>query len=137
MIAATVLVRRRDGRMLVVWNRKLRGWVPPGGKVEGSESVVEAAARELEEETGLIVGASDLSSVYAAPPPEAEGSSRPERVYVFRVAAQECGSHAREREVGCPVSWFTRDEFLASCPVREFYEGAFAVIDAADERLAP
>jgi 8-oxo-dGTP diphosphatase len=41
-------------RVLLVHHR-WRGWVPPGGKVEAGETPREAAARELEEETGLRV----------------------------------------------------------------------------------
>lgn len=52
-IRATVICER-DGHLLFV--RKARSkWVLPGGKVEPHERAVGAAARELEEETGLNV----------------------------------------------------------------------------------
>ena len=42
-------------------------WGLPGGSVEVGESVVEAIAREVREETGLIVKARRLIGVYSAP----------------------------------------------------------------------
>lgn len=48
----------REGRLLLVRHRKPGAWdfwLPPGGGLEGEESILECAAREVSEETGLTV----------------------------------------------------------------------------------
>jgi 8-oxo-dGTP diphosphatase len=57
--AVCVLVRRGDGRFLFVERAHARFgtgyWTPVTGRVEADESLVEAARREVREETGLDV----------------------------------------------------------------------------------
>ncbi|MBV9357111.1 MAG: NUDIX domain-containing protein [Chloroflexi bacterium] len=44
-----------DGRVLLHFHRRLGKWLPPGGHVEADELPDDAALREVEEETGLLV----------------------------------------------------------------------------------
>lgn len=44
---------RHEGRVLLIHHRRLARWLPPGGELEPDETPLEAAARELFEETGL------------------------------------------------------------------------------------
>lgn len=44
---------RRDNRVLVIEHRRLKTWLPIGGELESGETPLEAARRELREETGL------------------------------------------------------------------------------------
>jgi glyoxylase-like metal-dependent hydrolase (beta-lactamase superfamily II)/8-oxo-dGTP pyrophosphatase MutT (NUDIX family) len=60
--SVTILHRRRGHDLEVYWVRRadqlafLGGfWAFPGGRVEGAETLVEAAARELREETGVVL----------------------------------------------------------------------------------
>ncbi|MCK4537845.1 MAG: NUDIX hydrolase [Candidatus Krumholzibacteria bacterium] len=64
--AAGILVRDEEGRILLVKRRfdPYRGlWTIPSGYIEYDEDVRLTAVRELEEETGLVVGIDGIYSV--------------------------------------------------------------------------
>lgn len=127
LIASVSLIVRKDRLLLVVYNRRYKGWTMPGGRVEPRESVRQAQERELSEETGLATKTAEL--VYVAPLGKTllpvKHRDRASLVHVFRVAPRG-GGEAREVEKGSPVNWVTRDEFLLSCPFAEFYRRMFA-----------
>jgi 8-oxo-dGTP pyrophosphatase MutT (NUDIX family) len=43
-----------DGRTLLHWHKGLQQWLPPGGHIEPNEDPVQAALREVSEETGIV-----------------------------------------------------------------------------------
>lgn len=53
---AAALLRRSDGRILLVRKRDTAAYMQPGGKIEPGEDAVTAVCRELREELGLLVG---------------------------------------------------------------------------------
>lgn len=53
-VVASALIKRKDGKVLLIQSHKWGDrWLLPGGHVEPSETIFEAAKREGEEETGL------------------------------------------------------------------------------------
>jgi len=59
VLAGGAVVRRsrpgRDDEILVIHRERYKDWTLPKGKVEAGESVVAAAAREVQEETGVTI----------------------------------------------------------------------------------
>jgi 8-oxo-dGTP pyrophosphatase MutT (NUDIX family) len=66
---ARVLLRAKTGEYLLIFTHWGPGtglaprWLTPGGGIDEGESAVQAAVRELREETGLIVDESSLGGV--------------------------------------------------------------------------
>jgi 8-oxo-dGTP diphosphatase len=51
--SVAVYARKPSGRVLVIHHRRTGHWLPIGGEMEAGETPIEAAVRELREETGL------------------------------------------------------------------------------------
>lgn len=62
-----VVIRGQGDTMLLEKRRDCGWWGLPGGRVEPGESLVEAAVREVREETGLTVEVTHLIGVYSNP----------------------------------------------------------------------
>jgi len=60
---------RRGDRVLVIEHRRLATWLPIGGELEPGETPLEAADRELREETGLIGRFRPLAGALDGVPP--------------------------------------------------------------------
>jgi 8-oxo-dGTP diphosphatase len=63
ILTLTIVYHQDQDKILLVnrpENKGFPGFIGPGGKVELTESLTEGAAREVREETGLIVNPTDL-----------------------------------------------------------------------------
>lgn len=67
-VAADVILRDQDGRLLLVNPTYEPDWDLPGGMVEENEAPIDAASRELREELGLDVPIGPLLCVEWVPP---------------------------------------------------------------------
>lgn len=137
--AAVVVIRRpSDGRYLCVWNRRYAGWSFPGGRVEKTDlNPVAAACRELTEETGCYLAAGlPLAQIYEGPHGVAVDTTRGSTVHVFLALYEMLLGAPREMEVGCPVTWLSRDEFLKWSPFASFYENLLGMQESLAQTSA-
>ena len=98
VIIAIVIVRDAEGRVLLVRENGL--WAIPGGRVEEGEGVMEAAEREVREETGYSVAIENLARVY-----ELKWSGDYHLFFVFRGRIVR-----REGEGSLDFKWFSLEE---------------------------
>ena len=66
-VGATVIVTNENGEVLFQHRSDTLDWGLPGGSMELTETVEEAALRELYEETGLIADELELIGVFSGP----------------------------------------------------------------------
>ena len=127
---------RRGGRVLVIEHRRLRTWLPVGGELEASETPLEAAHRELREETGMTGTFPRLAAALDGVPPGLLGYEEHVAgakgvhmnfVFVCDVAAE---ADVRPNDEFGAWRWVDRDELAqleSPLNVRQF---GFAALDA-------
>lgn len=102
-VGAIALVKDGAGRVLLVWQKRgpfAGSWLLPGGRVESTEGAIQAAARELHEETGLTATSGRLIVTYRT-------SSDPPGAYDLTVFLYGLVANGQLRaEAGSAVRWF-------------------------------
>jgi len=99
------------GKILLTQREDNRQWCLPGGKMEPGESVSECCAREVLEETGLVVTVERLVGVYSTPNhiTEYRDGNRKQGVdMVFET--QITGGDVRITEETIDVGYFSAEE---------------------------
>ena len=67
VVAITAAVRNAQGELLLIERTDNGLWALPGGALNLGESVIQAARREVYEETGVEVEITGLSGIYSDP----------------------------------------------------------------------
>ena len=101
---ATTCIVERKGRILMIRRALQPGmglWCMPGGYVDRGEVVEEAAAREVLEETGLVVEVEGLVGLFSE-------KGRPVIVAVF--AAKETGGALQAGPEAQELGFFSRED---------------------------
>lgn len=65
---SVAIFARHGGRVLLIHHKRLGTWLPVGGEIEPGETPLEAAARELLEETGLRGVFTACGAIDGSPP---------------------------------------------------------------------
>lgn len=114
------------GRVLLHLHRKLGKWLPPGGHIEPDELPDEAALREVEEESGLVIELMGTQGIPSDYPDDTVQLVVPAGIQLERITPGhehiDLVYFARIRRVASPsdpfesFQWFALDD-LNSIPV--------------------
>lgn len=106
--AGAVVVK--DDKVLLLWRHRFItntwGWEIPIGGIEPGETPAEAAAREVEEETGWRVSGTLSQLVYTQPSP---GLMTAEH-HIFRATSAEFTGEPKDDFESDRIEWIPRDE---------------------------
>jgi len=124
------------GRVLVIHHRRLDTWLPVGGELHPGETPLEAAVRELGEETGLagrfepLAGAADgVPPGYLGYEEHMAGSKGLHMNFVFVAEVAADAEVAPNHEFG-DWRWVDRDELAALASPLNVREFGFLALDA-------
>jgi 8-oxo-dGTP pyrophosphatase MutT (NUDIX family) len=104
-VGAVLVLRRADGRVLLVEQRHSGGWALPGGLLKRSEDPFDGVVREVGEEIGVQLDRSQL------PTPTALVDARARRVdLVFELDADGRRPRREDEVEVLRLGWFALDE---------------------------
>jgi ADP-ribose pyrophosphatase YjhB (NUDIX family) len=121
-LGAVLVLRRADGRFLLVDQRHTGGWALPGGLLRRGEGAAEGLVREVAEEVGVPLDPEDL------PVPVPLVNARARRVDLVYVLEREARqAHAEDEAEVRRVGWFALDELPdVTEPTRDILEAVAA-----------
>ena len=114
-MAAAIAVLARDGAVLLVQRRNPPDaglWGYPGGKIEGGETVIQAALRELHEETALVARGHRLLEPFDVIRHDADGRLLAHFILLPVLCAWVSGTAAASSDA-LHARWFTRAAIAA------------------------
>jgi 8-oxo-dGTP diphosphatase len=108
-VGSVAVIRRGDGKVVLVEQRHSDGWALPGGLLRRGESAADAVVREVAEEIGVRLDPAGLPVPLAA---VTEGVRRVDVVYVIDLPGEvelQTDDAAEVKRVG----WFRLDDLPA------------------------
>jgi 8-oxo-dGTP pyrophosphatase MutT (NUDIX family) len=148
---ATAFIVDSRKRTLLLWHKRLKRWMPPGGHLDPDETPDEAAKRECKEETGLdveIIGA-DQPDLFVGNPREGTMLKKPIAMLLEEIpASPERDEPAHQHmdflfvarpldesqavriapEESSEMRWFDQREILSLDETREIFSNVKAYI---------
>jgi 8-oxo-dGTP pyrophosphatase MutT (NUDIX family) len=105
--AAVALVTNGAGEILMIRRTDNGNWALPGGAIEMTESVADAAVRETLEETGIRVEVTGLAGVYSDPGHVIHFASNDEvrREFSIVLTARPVGGEPTPSDESSDVRW--------------------------------
>ncbi len=130
--AAATIVRDRNESILLVHSVRRGSWDCPGGRREPGETVPDCAARELAEETGLVLAPEDLVPCgyerIVVTEPGHWASTRP-LVQIFRADLVVARPQLVPGDDVDGAQWVSHDDFRELCRERFWWPLAAFVMD--------
>jgi 8-oxo-dGTP diphosphatase len=118
-VAVTSLVRHTNGDILLV-RTPLRGWELPGGLVEAGETLIAAAIREIEEESGVLAKINTLASVC---------SNIERNLVIFGFLADYVSGDLATSDETTDVKWVKPDFVLTMITHRPTFDRAYDLLN--------
>lgn len=123
VVAVGAIVFDSEGRVLLVERGKPPGvglWSVPGGKLEGTETLAQGVAREVREETGLVIEVGPLACVV-------ERIGDDHHFVILDYLARAIGGTLAAKDDARAARWVAPEE-LPSLPLTD---GLMAVLERA------